>query len=361
MNSSFIKRDRIINSFLDLVRIDSESGHESALRDYLIQQFVALGLGVRVDKKGNLIAIKKGTIPSTILLSTHMDTVAPGCSIKPVVTKFVIRSDGTTILGSDDKSGIAEVLEVLAILQEQNMAYPTLKIVCTVEEEIGVKGARALHGITADYGFVLDVDGPIGRVVNAAPSHERFEISIIGKAAHAGIAPEKGIHAIQVASRAIATLDMGRLNADTTMNIGIIHGGRATNIVPDMVTIEGEVRSHREDELNKVIKTIHHVFEQEANRGHAKLVFRHCREYNSFYVPVDHKVVVACQQAAKSCKLPFLLESSNGGSDANFINTCGIPTVVLSTGMRNVHSVNESIRIVDMLNATRFLLTLVTQ
>ena len=240
-----INPDRLVNTFLDLVRIDSPSGQEAIIGRELQARLTALGLAAGIDEHGNVIARLDGDGVNWLLLSAHMDTVGQDTGIQPIIRDGVISSDGTTILGGDDKSGVAAILETIAVLQEQRLSHPPLEVVITVGEEVGLLGAKLVDKsiLRAKQGIVMDAGGPIGHIVISAPGQDSLQITVHGVAAHAGSEPEKGINAIRVAAEAIAAMPLGRIDFETTCNIGIIEGGTARNIVPDIVKITGEARS----------------------------------------------------------------------------------------------------------------------
>jgi tripeptide aminopeptidase len=357
-----VNAERLKNSFLSLVQIDSESGNEKQVREYISHLVSSWNIESTIDKKGNLILLMKGNKRGpTLLLSAHMDTVKPGIGIKPIVTGDRIASDGTTILGGDDKSGVAEILECIHVIIENKLPHPPLVIAFSVEEEIGVQGVRELRNIKADLGFVLDTDGPIGTVIINAPSHEKFTATIKGKAAHAGIEPEKGINAIVAASRAIGALPLGRIDDETVSNVGIIHGGLATNIIPAEVIIHGEARSRDEEKLTYLVEKIRAIFHKEIKAFGAELSFISTREYDRFDISSNKAMIGLCERAAKRVDVPLLLRPTGGGSDANYFNAFGIPTAVIASGMSKVHTLEEEIRISDMVKATDFLLAIIQE
>ncbi|OGI05749.1 MAG: hypothetical protein A2Y40_04035 [Candidatus Margulisbacteria bacterium GWF2_35_9] len=355
-----INCERLVNTFIDLVKIDSESGNEINVRKDLEKRFNDIGLNPFVDKKGNLIGkyINPGS-KITILLSAHMDTVKPGIGIVPIINNDVISSKNDTILGADDKSGIAIILETLNIIVENQIEAPSIIIVLSVEEEIGIMGAKEVQDVRADYGFVLDVSGVIGTVVTKAPYHESFFAKITGKAAHAGIEPENGINAIVATSNAISKMEIGRIDFETVSNIGIITGGIATNIVPDTVTVKGEARSHNEQKVTQQMNHIKQIFILETSKVGASVQFESTRDYNSFNLNTNNDIIDICRSAANDIGIELVLEATGGGSDANIFNAFGIPSVVLSTGMAKVHTIQEEIKISDMQKATEFLLAII--
>ena len=247
-----------------------------------------------------------------------MDTVRPGKGVIPVIKKTHIVSKGSTILGADDKSGIAIILECLALLRERSTPFPNLHIIFSVEEEIGCKGSQAMKNIPADLGFVLDTGGPIGTVITSAPSHEKFIARIIGRAAHAGIEPEKGLHAIQIASHVIAKLKLGRIDDETVANIGLIHGGKATNIVPDEAVFEERYGVEASENYLARFDESKTIERECAKRG-GKVDIHFTREYNRFDISGQTQLLSICKQAADACHLTLKLQPTGGGSDANFL------------------------------------------
>ncbi|MFC1595684.1 M20/M25/M40 family metallo-hydrolase [Candidatus Margulisiibacteriota bacterium] len=364
-----INQKRLIKTFLDLVKIDSESGNEAAIRKELTGRLRKLGLKTSVDKVGNLHAVRPGKAKGPALLfSAHMDTVKPGRGVIPVIKDGKIYSKGQTILGADDKSGIAEILEMLEVLKETKTTSVPIKVLFTVSEEIGLKGSAAItkqtikhaEGATDNtFGFILDAHGPIGTVITSAPTHDTFVATVKGKSSHAGIEPDKGINAIVAAAKAIAKMTLGRIDEETTANIGVIEGGMATNIIPAEVIVKGEARSRNINKLTKQITHMKDTLDTECKKLGAKVAFKKTREYKAFNIPANNEVLNICALSAKKTKVKLRLESTCGGSDANHINALGIPAVVLSSGMAKVHSTDEFIKIADMVKATEFVLNVV--
>ena len=271
-----INRDRVTNTFLDLAKINSPSKNERKAVDYAKEKLISLGFSVEEDNAGekiggnagNIIAFKRGSAPDAkaIFLSCHLDTVEPTESLKIIQDGAIISSDGTTILGADDKAGAAAVLEAVESISEDSFPHGDLQVIFSVSEEIGLLGARALDRtrIKADLGYIFDTEKPVAGITVSAPSHETMTIEIIGRAAHAGIAPEKGVSAIIAASRAISKMKLGRIDSETTANVGVIEGGKARNIIPEFVAIKAEARSRDEDKLKAQIDHMLHMFEIEA-------------------------------------------------------------------------------------------------
>ncbi|MFN2435690.1 MAG: M20/M25/M40 family metallo-hydrolase, partial [Desulfotignum sp.] len=299
---------------------------------------------------------------SPLFLSGHMDTVVPGKGVKVRFDNGIFTSDGTTILGSDDKSAIAIILEVMEVIRENNLPCPPVELIFTVCEEIGLLGAKYLDLSLIDsrFGYILDSTDTEG-IVTKAPAANKIFIDVIGRAAHAGAAPEKGVNAIYAAARAIAELELGRIDDETTCNLGIITGGMATNIVPEKVEIKGEARSHDPEKLEQVTQKIISTFEVTARtlqKGDAvpRVAVTVEHDFPNTYIPEDHDVVVLARNAAANLGKTLESKTIGGGADANVLFGKGIAAGVLGTGMTDVHTVNESIALKDMEDTARLVL-----
>lgn len=362
--ADFVHEERLLDTFLELVQIDSPSGHEEAVAQHLISLFRQLGCTVEQDTPGNIIARLPGNGDETVLLSSHMDTVGSDTGIKPVVRDGVVYSEGDTILGSDDKSGIAVILETLRLLQEYpDWQHPPLEIVISVGEEKGLLGAKQLDvsRLQADWGIILDAGGPIGTIIYSAPSQTYVDATVHGKKAHAGSNPEKGINAIRVAAEAIATMPLGRIDEETTANIGIIQGGEATNIVPDLVTIRGEARSRNETKLEAQLRAMVTALENAAAEHGTTVDIELRPAYHTYLITPDQRPYAAAAKAIQSLGLEFCPQAGGGGTDGNIYTAAGIPCVPLSTGMADVHTKDEHIAVQDLVDCARVVVTLLTQ
>ncbi len=352
MNSS-----RLLDSFLDLVRIDSPSGEEAAIARYLATRLKDLGLTVELDPIHNLVARLPGQGQS-VMLAAHMDTVMPGRGIKPVVKDGVVRSDGTTILGADDKAGIAVILETLTELAESGQPHPPLEVVITVQEETGLNGAKGLDrsGLQSRLGISLDAGGPPGAIVVSAPTHDLVTAVVHGQAAHAGANPEAGINAIKVAAEAIHNMPLGRIDAETTANIGIIQGGRARNIVPDRVELTGEARSRNVARLEAQTAVMRRVLEEAAKAFDTTVEVNVTRSYLGYELGPDAPMVYALSEACRSEGIEPELVPTGGGSDANIFNGDGRQVVNLSMGASGEHTTHEQVAVDDMVTCARIVL-----
>ncbi|HAJ33295.1 MAG TPA: peptidase M20 [Candidatus Atribacteria bacterium] len=366
-----VNKKRLIESFMELVKIDSISREERNLADFLVEKLEDLGLEVMVDQagekvksnSGNIIARLKGSTDKAIpiMFSAHMDTVVPGENINPLCDGEKIVSDGKTILGADDKAAIAALLESLHIIKEENISHGDIEIVFTICEEVGLHGAKNLDisDLNAQMAFVLDCGGQVGEIISAAPSQNSLKIIIYGKSAHAGSNPEEGINAIQVAGFVLSRMKLGRIDEETTANIGVISGGKATNIVPDKVTLEGEVRSRNEEKLEKYTKKLKQIAEDTAQEFKAKAEVKINREYYCYNLSTDDQVVKIAIKAAKDMGLEPLLYPSGGGSDANVFNKKGFLSVNLAIGMEKVHTVDEYILVENLRNTVEYVLSII--
>ncbi|MDD4587288.1 MAG: M20/M25/M40 family metallo-hydrolase [Heliobacteriaceae bacterium] len=367
-----VQRERIVREFIKLCSISSPGGRERKIADQVKTVLVDLGLEVEEDavgvvtggNAGNVFARVNGTGPGPALFfSAHLDTVNPCDQVVPVVKEAVVYSDGTTILGADDKAGIVAILEMLRMLKEINQPHPTVEVIFTVQEEGGLKGAKAFDTgwLTAQMGYVLDSSGPVGSMVIQGPAHNGIEALLHGQAAHAGVCPEEGISAVKVAARAINRMRLGRIDPETTANIGTINGGTAANVVPERVLIKGEARSLDPQKLVK--QTAHMVacFEQAAQEMGAKAEVTTFLEYPGLRLDPTEPVVALAVQAATAIGLEPRLESTGGGSDANVFNGAGLPTVNFGIGMQKVHTLKEHIAIRDLETMARLLCSIVRQ
>ncbi len=364
-----INQERLVNEFLTLVQIDSFAGREREIADYLIDALSQLSLEVTEDdagetiegNAGNVIARLKGNPEKpVIMLCAHMDRVAPGDGIKPIIEDGIIRSDGTTILAADDVAGIAAILEAIRVLKEQNIDHGDIEIVFTIAEEGGLFGAKALDRsqLKADFAYFLDSNDAVGTIVNRAPSHENIDFTFHGKSAHAGVNPENGINAIKIAAEAIAAMKIGRLDAETTANVGIITGGTATNIVPELCTIRCEVRSLDQAKLKAQVNQMITVAEQKAAEYGSKVDIELDSSYPAFTIPETHPVIELAVKAGKAIGLQTKIAQTGGGSDASVLNGKNLPSVVLGLNYQNVHSKNESIAIADLVRATEYVVAI---
>ncbi len=366
-----INQQRLLQQFLELVQIDSETTDERQICDYLKELFLSISDDVVEDESslvtghaaGNLIVNIPGTIDGpTLLFTAHMDTVAPGKGVKPEVRDGYVVSDGTTILGSDDKAGLSALIEAVKILREKNISHPPLQLVITVGEESGLVGAKALdrQRLQADFGYALDSNGQVGDIIIAAPAQAKIKAIVYGKSAHAGVNPEQGISAIQVACKAVSRMPLGRIDAETTANIGRFEGGGATNVVPDRVEILAEARSLKKEKMMQQVERMKEAFETVARQAGSSADVEVKIMYTGYRFNEKDEVVQRAVKAIERIGRSPRLLSSGGGSDANIFNGMGIPTVNLAVGYEKIHTVHERMPLEELYKIAELAVTLMS-
>ena len=360
-----VDRERLVATFLELVAVDSPTGHEEEIGTVLEARYRELGCTTTRDDIGNIVAVHPGTRPGTILVSTHMDTAGTDRGIVPIIgDDGVIRTDGSTILGADDKSGLAGCLELLRLLRANpDWSFPTIEFVSTVGEERGLVGSRHLDvgRLSASHGFVLDTAGVMGSVTYWSPTSVYLTITFHGRKAHAGVEPEKGISAVRVAARAIASMPLGRIDEETVANIGTVAGGEARNIIPDTVVLEGMARSHDQAKLDRQLDAMRSACAEAADESGATVEFVAEEIYQTYRIAEDALPYREAAAAIRSLGLEVSPRKSGGGTDGNYFNAKGIPCVALPTGMVDEHATSEHIAIDDMVLACQTLVAIVTQ
>jgi tripeptide aminopeptidase len=363
-----INQERLKKLLIELIKIDSLSRKEYDVAMRLKREMEELGAKVSIDDAGdkvggnvgNLIAHFSGTAPKAtpILLSAHMDTVVPGEGIVPILDGDIVRTDGRTVLGGDDKSGVAIICEVLRVIKENSLPCGDVDVLFTICEEAGLIGAKCLdvNRLRARTGLVLDSDS-VGFLFIKAPAANRMEFHVHGLEAHAGVCPEKGVNAIKVASEGIAQMSLGRIDHETTANIGVIEGGAAVNIVPNFVILKGEARSHSQEKLDRQTQHMlrclqdaaaRQTLELPGGRFTAKIEAKIEHDYDRMDVPEGAPIVQLVREAAKNLRLEIKTLATGGGCDANVLNQKGLEVANLSTGMREIHTVKEWLDLKDL-------------
>jgi tripeptide aminopeptidase len=351
-----VKKERLIKTFLELVQIDSPSGEEAEVAKYLKTKLADLRLTVELDNYGNVIAKLPGK-GEPMMLNAHMDTVEPGREVHPVVEQDIIRTDGTTVLGADPKSGVAAILEAVESIVEDQKDHLPLELVFTRQEEIGLVGAQNLDfsKITAKRGVTFDGEAEVGNIFISAPHHVWLDITVTGKSAHAGVEPEKGLSAIKIGAGIIADLELGRIDEETTANIGLIEGGSAVNAIPEKVTIKGEIRSRSERKLknhqahfNNVLKKLQNKYPQ------SKIEIKIENHppgyvYQSDHPTLQHVIKVMDKHGFKNNP-----QHTMGGTDVNVFKQHGIQAICVGAGDHNAHTTREFVSIPQMLEAAVF-------
>ena len=366
-----IDKERIVQEFMELVEIPSSSRAERQIADALKKKLTEIGLQVEEDdvgekiggNAGNLIARLPGTIAGApcIMLSAHMDSVEPCAGIRPKRQNGVITSAGDTILGSDCKSGIVPILEALRLIQAEKEPHGEILVVFTVAEEGGLNGAKNIdpEKIRADFGYALDGSGVPGVITTMAPGQNHLQLVVHGKTAHAGLEPEAGLNAIVVAGKALSEMPQGRIDFETTCNVGLIKGGVATNIVPDRAEITVEARSRNQEKLIRLTDEIVAAFTAVVETNGGKAESKVTKKYDPYVLAEESLVIRSAVRAAEAAGLSPVLEGSGGGSDANFFNRYGVPNAVLGTGMSKVHTKEEFIREEHLFQTTEWVLQLI--
>ncbi len=376
-----INQLRLNEEFVRLTSINSPPLKESAIARYLTERLQRFGAEVRFDNAagatggevGNLVATLPGTgkLAEPLLFSVHMDTVEPGGQVEPVLRDGVFYSAGDTVLGADDKAGITELFEALEVVREQQIPHGPIEIVITIAEEIGLVGAKNFDYsmVTSRRGYALDTEG-VDLMVLRAPGANHLKVEIEGLASHAGMAPELGVSAIETAALAISLMRLGRIDYETTANIGQIEGGVARNIVPQHLSLVGEARSHDSKKLQEQTDHMLACFEEAAeqmsrtingNLVRPEITANITSDFPSMSVPEDASVVKLARTAAAAVGHDLNVRLGGGGSDANIFNANGIEMIILATGMTKVHTHNESVAVADMVHVAELLVEIIRQ
>lgn len=363
-------RERLTELFLEFTRIPSPFKREREMADAVLRHLEALGIAVHEDDTGaktggdtgNLWCVIPGQGTPHMALGAHLDTVVPTDDIDPFLdAEDVFRNRCPTILGADDKAAVAALVHATELLVASGTGFPTYELFFTVSEEIGLVGAKQLEErvLASPFAAVFDSSGPVGGITVKAPSHETFKATFRGRAAHAGVEPERGRSAIQAAAKAIAAMQLGRLDPETSANIGMIGGGVGTNIVPDLCEIQGECRSHDDEKLAGVAAAMVDAMQMGAAQVGVDVEIALVHEYRAFMLTGRSPVVRLSKAALTELGLEPRLLTGGGGSDANILNARGLPTVNLTAGMTQVHSPEEHISLDELERLCALVLKLV--
>jgi tripeptide aminopeptidase len=360
-----INEKRLIKTFTDMAKISSPSWNEAAILNYILTAVKIPGVKAMKIPCGSsfnlLITLRgeKGRRPA--LFSAHMDTVTPCEKVRPIVTPTRITSDGTTILGSDDKAAIAMFIESLRHIAETGMPHGPVEMLISCAEEVGLRGMREFDTsvLKSKYAFVFDSDGPVGKIIVQAPYHSTMTITITGRAAHAGMEPERGINAINVLAEIITRFPSGRIDHETTANVGTITGGRATNIVAELAACVLEVRSLDRRKMEAQETLVRDAAKKTAAAWGARCAIKRTLEYSGFSIRPGDSIAKIAADAMARVGIKGSFEVSGGGSDTNILNRAGINAINLSAGMQNVHSTKEFIMVRDLIRGTRVVLSII--
>jgi len=373
LGNDLINKKRLIDLFIDLVRIKSPSGNEKEIVAYAGKILCSLDMDVDIDdsgkkygsNSGNIIAFYRGSLKNErlpIFLGAHLDTVRVDGDIEPVIEKGIISNRNDYILGGDDKVAVAAILETLRVIVENNIPTGDIYIIFTISEEIGVVGAKYIDikSVGAKYGFVFDANGDVGTIYNRAPYQNSIDAEFTGKAAHAGIEPEKGIDSIKAAALAVSKIKTGRIDDETTSNIGKIAGGQARNIVPEKTKMLLEARSLDPGKLKKITNSMIESLKRAAKETGTRLDYKLIKEYDGFNIGNEEIPLKAALSALKSIGIKPSVASSGGGSDINIFNSKGKRAVNLSSGMENVHTSSEYVKTAQLIKLTELIIEICT-
>lgn len=348
----------IVDEFIELVKIDAESGDEAQMAAAVAGKLRSIGLQVEQDGAGNVIGRMSACASGcsrgeSIMLCAHLDRVPPGRGVNPVIRDGVIYSSGDTVLAADDIAGVTAILAGLRTAKESGRCLPEVEVVFTVSEERGLRGAKQLDyaRLASKTGYIFDAADPVGTVILSSPTHMGLEVQITGRAAHAAANPEDGVSAIQAAAEAIVEFPFGRVDAQTTANVGIVSGGTATNIISEKAYFKAEVRSlDHQRALDLAAKCAAKIRGTASRRG-ARADIATTVDYRGYTIPKDAPVVERAVRALKLAGRDAVFQSTMGGSDGNVFNAHGIACIVLGIGSRDVHSTRESQPISELMAA----------
>lgn len=362
-----INENRMLNEFIELVSVPCPSKDEKAEAELIMRKLDELGIEYKMDNVnektggncGNIWAYIKGTVSDApkLLFEAHMDSVAPTTGTKVVRKDGILYSDGTTTLGGDDKVGVAGMLEAVRALKEDNVAHGDVQLLFTVSEEIGCLGVVHLDKslIKADYGYCMDIGGAPGEITYAAPKLYDIYVTVKGKAAHAGIAPEEGVNAIMLAAEAMSKLPAyGRIDKETTFNIGMFNAGVGTNIVCPEAKFVIDMRSLNVAKLEELKDSTMKLIKETVEAGHGEVEFEVVEGCPAVELSQEHPCIQLAQKAAEKLGFPVEMKVTGGCSDGNYLCGYGLPCGLLATGMSNVHTTQEYLKEEDLYNTARW-------
>lgn len=367
-----LNKERVIQNFIELVSVPCPSKDERQEAELIMRKLHEMGIEAEMDNVGekvggtcgNVWAYIKGRKPEAPVLffEAHMDSVAPTTGTKVVRRDGVLYSDGTTTLGGDDKVGIAAALEAVKALQEDNIEHGDIQLCFTIGEEIGCLGALNLdrQRIKADFGYCMDIGGPIGEIIYAAPKLYELYVTVTGKAAHAGLEPENGINAIMLAAEALHNLPAyGRLDEETTLNVGVFHAGVGNNVVAPEAKFVIDMRSMNVTKLEHLKEDVCRIITDTVTSGGAKVTIDVREGCPAVAIAKDHACITLAQQAAEKMGCTAVLKTTGGCSDGNYLCGYGLPCALLATGMSNVHTTEEYLKEEDLFGTAKWIYEIV--
>ncbi|MCX6112790.1 MAG: M20/M25/M40 family metallo-hydrolase [Proteobacteria bacterium] len=353
-----MNKERLITTFCELVKIPSETPNDKEFISYLEKLFKKEGAQTQLDSYGNLVAkfaARNSSTKEPIAFCCHADTVKPGIGIEPVIENGIIKSKGETILGADDKAGIAILIEMI----KSSAKHPPLEFIITRCEEIGTEGSSNLDYslIKSKIAYVLDEEN-IEDIIVGAPTKLAFIVEYRGKSAHAS-EPENGVSSILAAAKAIASMKLGRLDEESTANVGVIEGGEVVNGIPEKTKIIAECRSCNHNKALKIAKEMETIFRNSAREVGTSIDIKSEIKYEAFRIPEDSKVVQLAVKALKKYDIKANTLVITGGLDANNFNKHGIQTATLGVGCRDIHTTKEYLLIKDLETSARTVIDIV--
>lgn len=372
-----INKERLIENFIEMVKIYSPSKKEKELAQYLIKELEKLDADIYLDENfekygGNaptIIAKIKGNIEGNgVTLAAHMDVIEPCGNIEPIIESEVIRTNGITTLGADDKAGIASILETIKVLKEKELKFEDVYIVLTPCEEIGMLGAKSVNWEEIPKNMkpalnmiVIDNVGRAGIIAHTAPSKFDLSITFKGRKAHAGIEPEKGINAINTVALAISKMKMGRIDELTTSNIGVIESNFPTNVVADECIIKAEVRGHSEERILEIINEYKACCDDAIKVMGGDYEFSYECDYPSLKPKDNLEFAKEFSKVYEKLGIKSELKIIGGGSDSNIFAKNGYNSIIIGMGMNGVHTVNEVLELKELYKTTQALINYIAK
>ena len=354
-----IDRKRLLDTFLAILRIDSYHPNEDPVVDALRPKLLRAGIKLQADPHRNVLGYWPGTGAKAdrepVLLCAHTDTVRPTPGMEPVIRDGAVHTDGSSVLGADDKAAVAAIVEAVEAIAAEGVAHPPVELLFTVGEDVGHIGSKAFDvaPVRSRLAFIADVDGPVGGVILASPWSETLVVTFRGRAAHAGTEPESGRSALQMAARAIDRMRLGRVDAQTTANAGVLAGGEESNIIPAHAELKLQVRSLDEGAFGAHRAHLLECCRLGAEAFEGGIEVESVNSTTGYRFNPDDAPVLRAQAAIRSAGLTPRLDTSGGTSDANEFNAKGLPTAVISVGYRDIHTNQESMPLYELERLTR--------
>ena len=368
-----VNEERLVDLFLELAKINGPSTKEQLVADYLNKALPELGFTIEFDEAhkkydgevGNLVAWREGTDPSipSLFFSTHMDTVLPTKKLEPIIKDGVIYSDGTTILGADDRAALASYLEAIRAVIDSGVPHGPIEFLLTVNEQKGLVGAKYMDysKVKSKAGYIFDSSGDVGQIILKGPYSSRIWMEVEGNAAHIALNAEEGNNAFLIAAQGLLNMKLGTIDEETVANIGIIKGGELTSIIPGTVTVGGEVRSYSKEKLDQQLKHMEYEMQVAAEKNGGKVTVEIEKKYSGFDIPGDHILTKTVESAAQNINVKSYLTETLGGADTNMLNENGLTCITLGNGLQNIHSFREYITVENLVNTGRLTAGLIEQ